>query len=115
MGLVSENHVWVMPVLTDGWWKTENQTDCTVEDIRNALLTNVLFVDPYPWDPENNTAESGRVCVCVCVRVYVIYLVHRIEIILKRHIKVILTSTTSHEMSENILHHSHMMQSGLLE
>ena len=68
MGLVSENHVWVMPVLTDGWWKTENQTDCAVEDIRNALLTNVLFVDPYPWDPENKTAESGRVCVCVCVR-----------------------------------------------
>jgi len=67
MGLVSKDHVWVMPVLTDGWW--ENEVDgCTTQQIRDGLLTNVLFVDPYPWDPDNNTAESGRVCV-VCTHI----------------------------------------------
>ena len=83
MGLVSKDHVWVMPVLSENWFR--NVTDkegasCSQADIENALLTNVLFIDPYPWDPDDNaTADSGRVgfvCVHVCMcgiqaRVYV--------------------------------------------
>ncbi|XP_065918423.1 gamma-aminobutyric acid type B receptor subunit 1-like [Dysidea avara] len=64
MGLVSKDHVWVMPVLSENWFR--NVTDkegasCSQADIENALLTNVLFIDPYPWDPDDNaTADSGR-------------------------------------------------------
>lgn len=61
MGLVSSDHVWVMPAFDKDWWKNNDTHNCTSEQMRNAL-PYVFFMDSYPWDP-NATAKSvsGRV------------------------------------------------------
>lgn len=57
LGLVSSDHVWVMPAFDKDWWKrSKSYNDCTVQQMRDAL-PYVLFVDSFPWDP-NPTAES---------------------------------------------------------
>ena len=57
LGLVTRDHVWVMPAFNEDWWKSiGSYNNCTLKQMRNALL-NVLFMDSYPWDP-NPAAKS---------------------------------------------------------
>lgn len=61
MGLVTEDHVWVMPAFDKNWWKGIQSNSCTLEQMRNAL-PYALFVDTFPWDPNATTVSiSGRV------------------------------------------------------